>query len=78
MVNRAGAPQPVRVELKGLTSVGSKGQVTVLAGSGPDDTNSIAAPAKIAPVTSAAEGFGTSFGRTLPPYSVTVLRLAAK
>ncbi len=78
IVNRAGAPQLVRVEVKGVTSVASKGQVITLAGASQEDTNSIAAPDKIAPVTSAAEDFGPSFSRTFPPYSVTVLKLAAK
>jgi alpha-N-arabinofuranosidase len=78
MVNRAGAPQPVRVELKGLTSVAPKGQVISMAANGPNDTNSITEPAKIAPVTSEAGDFAATFSRMLPPYSVTVLRLAAK
>ena len=78
IVNRAGAAQPLRVEVKGVTSVASKGQVIAIAGDSPEDTNSIAAPAKIAPVTSAADDFGTSLNRTFPPYSVTVLRLEAK
>jgi alpha-N-arabinofuranosidase len=78
IVNRAGAPQLVRIEVKGVTSVASKGQVIAMAAASPEDTNSITAPAKIAPVTSAAEDLGTSFSRTFPPYSITVLRLEAK
>ena len=78
IVNRAGAPQPVRVELKGVTSVASKGQAITMAANSPEDTNSITAPAKIAPVAAAAEGLGASFSRTFPPYSITALRLEAK
>ena len=78
IVNRAGAPQPMRVEVRGVTSVAPSGQVITMAASSPEDTNSITAPAKIAPVTSAAEDFGASFSRTFPPYSITVLRLEAK
>jgi alpha-N-arabinofuranosidase len=78
VVNRAGAPETVRVEVKGVTSVAARGQVITMAAASPEDTNSITAPAKIAPLTSVAEDFGTGFFRTFPPYSITVLRLAAK
>ena len=61
-----------------MTSVASKGQAITMAANSPEDTNSITAPAKIAPVAAAAEGLGASFSRAFPPYSITVLRLEAK
>jgi len=78
VVNRAGAPQPVRVEISGLTAIESKGQAITLSASSPDDTNSIAEPARIVPITSNVDGLGTSFTRTFPPYSITVLQMKGK
>jgi alpha-N-arabinofuranosidase len=78
IVNRAAAPQPVRVEFSGLANVEAKGQAVTLSASSPDDTNSIAEPTKIVPVTSSVDGLGTSFTRTFPPYSLTVLQMKAR
>ena len=78
IVNRAGAPQPVRVEFSGLASIEPKGQSIAIGASSPDDTNSITEPAKIVPVTASVDGLGTSFTRTFPAYSITVLRMKAK
>ena len=78
IVNRAAASQPVRVELSGLANVDAKGQAVTLSASSPDDTNSITAPTKIVPVTSTVDGLGTSFTRTFPPYSLTVLQMKAR
>ena len=75
VVNSAGQPQDVQVEIEGAFSIDSAGQATVLSASSPDVTNSIQEPKKVAPVTTAVSGLGTSFTRTFPPYSVTVLQL---
>jgi alpha-N-arabinofuranosidase len=77
LVNRAGAPQPVRVEIVGVT-VEPKGRAIAMSASSPDDTNSITEPRKIVPVTSDVDGLGASFTRTLPPYSITVLEVKGK
>jgi alpha-N-arabinofuranosidase len=74
-VNRAATPQLVRVELAGTTGVARKGQTITMKADGPDDTNSIAAPLKIAPVTSEADGLSNSFTQTFPAYSISVLRI---
>jgi alpha-N-arabinofuranosidase len=75
VVNSAGQPQEVHVEIEGAFSIDSAGQATVLSASSPDVTNSIQEPKKVAPVTTAVSGLGKSFTRTFPPYSVTVLQL---
>ncbi|MCU1234851.1 MAG: alpha-N-arabinofuranosidase, partial [Candidatus Solibacter sp.] len=77
IVNRAAEAQDVRVEISGV-SVDAKGQSIQLAAKSPDDTNSIADPAKLVPVTASVDGLGTKFTRTFPPYSITVLVLKAK
>ncbi|MCU1234171.1 MAG: Alpha-N-arabinofuranosidase [Candidatus Solibacter sp.] len=77
IVNRAAEAQDVRVEISGV-SVDAKGQSIQLAAKSPDDTNSIADPAKLVPVTASVDGLGAKFTRTFPPYSITVLVLKAK
>ena len=78
VVNRAATPQPVKIEISGVTSVESKGVATVLKADKPDDTNSLDEPKKIIPVVEKAKGLGTDFTRTFPPYSITVLELKTK
>jgi alpha-N-arabinofuranosidase len=78
IVNRAATPQPLRVEFSGLASVDAKGQAVTLSAASPTDTNSITEPTKIVPVISSVEGLGTSFTRTFPAYSLTILQMKAK
>jgi alpha-N-arabinofuranosidase len=78
IVNRAAAPQPVRIEIGGLASLDPKGQSIVLSAASPDDTNSIAVPNRVVPVATPIDGLGPSFTRTFPPYSITVLQLQGK
>jgi alpha-N-arabinofuranosidase len=78
VVNRAGTPQPVQVEISGLAAVEAKGQAITLSASGPDETNSITEPTKIVPVTTNVDGLGANFTRTFPPYSISVLQMKGK
>jgi alpha-N-arabinofuranosidase len=78
IVNRASAPQPVRIEIGGMAAIDAKGQSIVLSAASPDDTNSIAEPTKVVPAAVPFDGVGKSFTRTFPPYSITVLQLKGK
>ena len=78
IVNRAAAPQPVKIDISGVASVEAKGTATVLKADKPDETNSIQEPVKIVPVTEKAKGLGANFTRVFPPYSITILELQAK
>ncbi|MGO9258308.1 MAG: alpha-L-arabinofuranosidase C-terminal domain-containing protein [Bryobacteraceae bacterium] len=78
IVNRAATPQAVRIELSGLHSLDPKGQSIAMSASSPDDTNSIAEPNKIVPVASPIDGLGTTFTRTFPAYSITVLEMKGR
>jgi len=78
IVNRASAPQAVRVEIGGMAAIDPQGEAVVLSASSPDDTNSIAEPVKIVPVATAVDGLGAAFTRTFPPYSITVLQLKGR
>jgi alpha-N-arabinofuranosidase len=78
VVNRNGAPQPVKIQISGVSSVKAKGKAVVMKAGSPTDTNSIKEPARIVPVTEKVGGLGTDFTREFPPYSITVLELQAK
>jgi alpha-N-arabinofuranosidase len=78
VVNTADTPQPLRVQISGLSKIDSSGQAIVLSASSPTDTNSIDDPTKIAPVTSKVNGLGKDFRRTFPPYSITVLQVKGR
>jgi alpha-L-arabinofuranosidase len=78
IVNRASTPQAVHVELGGLAAVESKGQSITISAAGPDDTNTVTEPAKIAPKTAAVDGLGASFTKAFLPYSITVLEIKTK
>ena len=78
VVNRAATGEVVHISLSGLSAVEPKGKSTVLAAVSPTDTNTIADPAKVVPVTSDASGLAADFTRTFPPYSITVLELNGK
>jgi alpha-L-arabinofuranosidase len=59
--------------------IGSTGQIfvkqTVLTSSSPLDENTLDEPTKVAPVARRFSFRGSTFTRTIPPYSVTVLRM---
>ena len=78
VVNRADAPQPVKIEIHGAKSVAAKGAATVLKAANRNETNSIKDPKHIAPETEKVTGLGASFTRTFPPCSITVLELQSK
>jgi len=78
IVNSADTPQLVTVDIRGAKSVASKGTATILQAANRDETNSIKNPKHVVPVTEKVKGLGTSFTRTFPPCSITVLEFAAK
>ena len=79
IVNASGEARPVVIDLAGVVGkVAKEGTLVVLKGSGPEDTNTIDAPGKIVPVTSAIKGIGKTFTRVFDPYSVNVLELGIK
>jgi alpha-N-arabinofuranosidase len=78
IVNAAATAQPVRVEVKGVRAVAPQGRSAVLTSASPNDTNSIAEPTKVVPVTTRVDDLGTSFTRSLAPNSITVLQLQAR
>jgi alpha-L-arabinofuranosidase len=78
VVNSIGSEQTVRVDLAGAASVAAEGKAIVLSSAQKEDTNTIAEPTKVVPVTSRASGLGKQFSYSFAPYSVTVLVLSTK
>jgi alpha-N-arabinofuranosidase len=75
IVNTTATQQPVEIILKGVGKILAGANLVVIKGDKPEDTNSIADPEKIIPVTSKISGIAPVFTRTLDPYSVSVFQL---
>jgi alpha-L-arabinofuranosidase len=78
VVNRADAPQVVKIEINGAKSVAAKGTAIVLQAKTRTETNTIKDPKHIVPQTEKVKDLGASFTRTFPPCSITVLELQTK
>ncbi|HEY5345033.1 MAG TPA: alpha-L-arabinofuranosidase C-terminal domain-containing protein [Verrucomicrobiae bacterium] len=78
IVNRADAPQDLAIEIAGVSSIADEGTATVLKADNRNETNSLAEPKHVVPATEKVTGLGTSFTRTYPPCSITILELSAK
>ncbi|MBC3917096.1 alpha-N-arabinofuranosidase [Undibacterium sp. CY18W] len=76
VVNAIGTPQMVKIDLAGPIRVAPQGKAISLRSDAPGDTNTIDAPNRIVPVSSAAHGLGSQFDYSFAPYSVTVLVLS--
>ena len=71
IVNRADAPQDVKIEINGAGNIADTGMATVLKADNRDATNSLDDPQHVAPATETVSGLGASFTRTFPPCSIT-------
>lgn len=78
VVNTAGTPQRISVQINGAKSINPKGEAVVLSASKLDDTNTITEPNKVVPRTEKVDGLSANFAREFPAYSVTVLKLKSK
>jgi alpha-N-arabinofuranosidase len=75
IVNVAGHPQNITIDLKGANMVAPTGTLIELKGDKPEDTNSIDEPQKIIPVTRSVGGLSKIFQQTFAAYSVSVLKI---
>lgn len=73
VVNALPAAQEVSIDLAG-GSVAPEGTAIVLSGD-PQGINSLENPTNIVPVTTTADGLGSSFRRAFPAHSITVLTM---
>ncbi len=78
IINTKNIPQSVGIRLKGVSKVTSNGKIIQLAAKTPEETNSIANPDNIVPVTKQLAGVSSAFTHTVEPYSINVLVIAAK
>jgi alpha-N-arabinofuranosidase len=78
VVNAIGTAQTVQVDLAGAGKVAAQGTAIVLASAKKEDSNTIAEPNKVVPVTSKVSGLGKQFSYSFAPYSVTVLVLSGQ
>ena len=78
VVNTGAAPQTLAVELTGLAAIDPTGTAIVLTSANPTDTNTLAEPTKVMPVTVPLSGLGLHFTREFPAYSLTVLQLQGR
>ena len=77
LVNPATNSVAVKIEISGIASLATKGTAITLAGK-PDDSNSMAEPKKVVPVTKTVRGVKPVFNYTMPPSSIVVLKLKAR
>jgi alpha-L-arabinofuranosidase len=78
IVNRADAAQDVKIVVNGVSGIADAGTATVLQADNRDATNAIDDPKHVVPVTEDVTGLGTSFTRTFPACSITILELSVK
>ena len=78
VVNSTATAQKVKLDIKGIAGVASKGTAITLKAAGIEDTNSITEPEKIVPITTTVNGLGKHSEQSFPAYSITVLQMHTK
>ncbi len=74
LVNPQATEEALKIDINGIASVASKAEVIILTGDS-GDSNSLAQPRKVVPVTRNVRGVKPSFTYSLPPHSIVVLKL---
>ena len=75
VVNAAADPQPVHVNLNGVSEVSSSGTAVILTSTTPSASNKPGETDKAVPVSSRVNGLGRAFDYNFAPFSVTVLQI---
>ena len=78
MINSGDAPASIIVNLANAGSVPSTARLITMQSPRPTDENSFGEPRKIVPVETQLTGAGRTVAHTLPPYSLSVIRIAAR
>jgi alpha-N-arabinofuranosidase len=76
-VNPQATEEKLKIEINGVASLASKASEIVLAGD-PGDSNSLAQPEKVIPVTRTVRHVKPGFTYTMPPCSIVVLKLKSR
>jgi alpha-L-arabinofuranosidase len=77
LVNASTDTVDAAIHLRGVGSVSPDGKAIVLAGKSPNDVNTVREPMKVAPQEMPISDASASFHRSVPPLSITLLRLKA-
>ncbi len=75
VVNGSSEPQPLRIVIDGVSSVGKMASLTTMSGKSPNATNSISNPDNIIPVERRISIDGPRFDEKFAPYSINALEL---
>ena len=78
VVNPTDRVQSIDISINGARTVRPDATEIQLAGMSLKDMNTITEPKKIAPITTQLHGIGPNLSRTLPAYSVTVLKIETR
>jgi alpha-N-arabinofuranosidase len=78
VVNPGHPARTVTIALKGAKNIAGEGQSITLRADGPTDTNTIAEPTRIVPVTEPLKNVNSQFSYTFPAWSITVLEITAQ
>ena len=77
LVNPGVTNAVVKIEIKGVDSLASKGAATTIQGS-PEDTNSINHPRNVVPVVTTLRNVKSEFFYTMQPQSIVLLKLKSR
>jgi len=77
LVNASAEPQPLDLRLAGAERIANVAVLVALKAKTKEATNTITNPENIAPVTATIRGVGPTLRRTVPPYSIQVLKISA-
>jgi alpha-L-arabinofuranosidase len=77
-VNTSAEPAPTRFNITGAPGLKPEGEWSLLTSDNPNDENSFENPTKIVPRKMALKGVAPSFSQTLPPYSLSIMRLKTR
>lgn len=78
VVNEAGIPQKIHLQINGCSKIKPKGEAVVLAAGSLTDTNSLEQPETIVPRSERLDEMSGDFTREFPAYSITVLKVRTK
>jgi len=78
VINPLGTARDVHFDIKGAASVAANGESVIMKADSLDDTNNLAEPKKVIPVTAKESGFAPSFNRTLAPYSINIFKISTQ
>ena len=78
IVNPTESAQTVNFDLQGAKNIRPEGIEIQLVGTTVKDMNTLDQPKRVAPVTNKITGLGSKFQRSVPAYSVTVLKIETR